>query len=183
MTDRRDENVIALLERQHVEIRTLFGVVEGTTGDEHRYAFHDLVRLLAVHETAEEEVVHPEVRSIGGDAVVDARIGEEHRAKQLLSTLYDMGPDAEGFDILFTELKEDVLAHVGHEEREEFPLLRRAHDEDKLRTMASAVRAAEMFAPTRPHPGIESATANFVLGPPLAIMDRARDAIRSMLKR
>jgi hemerythrin superfamily protein len=131
MTDRReDENVIALLERQLAEIRTLFGVVEGATGDERRDAFYDLLRLLAVHETAEEEIVHPEVRDIeGGDVVVNARIGEEHRAKQLLSTLYDMGPDAEGFDILFVELKVDVLAHAAHEEREEFPLLRKAHDE------------------------------------------------------
>lgn len=185
MTDRReDENVIALLERQHVEIRTLFGVVEGATGDERRDAFYDLVRLLAVHETAEEEVVHPEVRHVaGGDAVADARVGEEHRAKQLLSTLYDMGPEAEGFDILLAELKADVLAHAGHEEREEFPLLRKAHDEDRLRSMAGAVRAAEMLAPTRPHPGVESPAANLVFGPPLAIMDRARDAIRSVFKR
>ncbi|ONI75226.1 hemerythrin [Actinosynnema sp. ALI-1.44] len=185
MTDRReDENVIALLERQHVEIRTLFEVVESATGDKRRDAFHDLVRLLAVHETAEEEVVHPEVRNVdGGDAVVDARVGEEHRAKRLLSTLHDLGPDAEGFDILLTELKADVLAHAEHEEREEFPLLRKLHDEDRLRSMAGAVRAAEMIAPTRPHPGVESATANLLLGPPLAIMDRARDAIRSVLKR
>lgn len=183
MTDRRDENVIALLERQHVDIRTLLGVVEGAAGDKRRDAFHDLVRLLAVHEIAEEEVVHPEVRSVGGDAVVDARVGEEHRAKQLLSTLYDMGPDADGFDILFTELKQDVLAHAGHEEREEFPLLRRARDEGELREMANAVRAADVSVPARPHPGAESAKADFVPGPPLALMDRARDAIRSVLKR
>jgi len=181
VTDRHDENVIALLERQHVDIRTLLGVVEGAAGDKRRDAFEDLVRLLAVHETAEEEVVHPKVRSIGGDVVVDARVGEEHHAKQLLSALYDMGPDADGFDILFMELKQHILAHTGHEEREEFPLLHRAHDEDKLRAMAGAVRAAEMSAPTRCHPGVESGEANFVQGPPLAIMDRARDAIRSVL--
>jgi hemerythrin superfamily protein len=184
MTDRRDENVITLLERQHVEIRMLFGVLERSTGAERRKAFHDLVRLLAVHETAEEEVLHPEVRALeGGRAVVEARLGEEHRAKQLLSTLYDIGPDTEGFDILLAELREDVLAHAGHEEREEFPLLRAAHDEDKLRSMAGAVRAAEAIAPTRPHPGIESAAGNVLLGPPLAIMDRAKDAIRAVLGR
>lgn len=182
MTDRRDESVIALLERQHVEIRTLLGVVAGTTGAKRRDAFQDLVRLLAVHETAEEEVVHPEVRIIGGDAAVDPRIEEEHRAKHLLSVLYDMGPDAEGFDILFAELKANVLAHTGHEEREEFPLLRNAYDEDKLRVMAGAVCAAELVAPAHPHPGAEGAAADLALGPPLAIMDRARDAIRSVLK-
>jgi len=49
--------------------------------------------------------------------------------------------------------------------------------------MAGAVRAAERIAPTRPHPGVESPAANFLLGPPLAIMDRARDAIREVLRR
>ncbi|MET0136221.1 MAG: hemerythrin domain-containing protein [Kibdelosporangium sp.] len=151
MTDRReDENVITLLERQHVEIRTLLGVVAGSSGERRRLAFQDLVRLLAVHETAEEEVVHPAVRDLGGNAVVRARVAEEHRAKQLLSELHDMGTDAEGFAGLFEELKAGVLAHAGHEEREEFPLLRAGHDADRLRAMASAVRDAEAVAPTRP---------------------------------
>ena len=44
--------------------------------------------------------------------------------------------------------------------------------------LVAAVRAAEATAPTRPHPGVETATANLLLGPPAAIMDRARDLIR-----
>jgi hypothetical protein len=47
--------------------------------------------------------------------------------------------------------------------------------------MASAVRAAEAIAPTRPHPGVESAKANFVAGPFASMLDRARDAIQSAL--
>jgi hypothetical protein len=46
-----------------------------------------------------------------------------------------------------------------------------------------AVRAAEAIAPTRPHPGVQSAKANLLLGPPSAIMDRTRDLIRSALRR
>jgi hypothetical protein len=49
--------------------------------------------------------------------------------------------------------------------------------------MAATARVAESIAPTRPHPGVESAAANLVLGPPTAIMDRTRDAIRSLLGR
>jgi len=182
--DHNDEDVIALLHRQHDEIRQLFGELETATGDQRRDLFRSLVRLLAVHETAEEEVVHPEVRSMrDGRAVVDARIGEEHRAKELLSTLDELGPDNEGFDTLLVQLREDVLAHAEHEEREEFPLLRQKHDVQRLRAMAATVRVAEAIAPTRPHPGVESATANLLLGPPVAIMDRARDAIRGILGR
>ncbi|WP_410665314.1 hemerythrin domain-containing protein [Amycolatopsis sp. lyj-84] len=184
MAYNENEDVIALLHRQHDEIRTLFAELETAEGGRRRDLFQDLVRLLAVHETAEEEVVHPEVRDLqGGEHVVEARIGEEHRAKRLLVTLTEMGPEAEGFDTLLVQLREDVLAHAEHEEKEEFPLLRAAHGSDRLRAMAATVRVAEAIAPTRPHPGVESATANLLLGPPIAIMDRARDAIRDALGR
>lgn len=179
-----NEDVVALLERQHQEIRQLFGEVERARGDARKDAFHELVRLLSVHETAEEELVHPEVRKqSAGEPVVRARVGEEHRAKELLSTLDGLGPDAEGFDTLLFELRDDVLAHAEHEEREEFPLLRQAYDEKRLRAMADTVEAAEALAPTRPHPGAESPAANVVLGPVAAIMDRTRDAIRKALGR
>jgi len=185
MTDvQAEEDVITLLQRQHQEIRELFAELDTATGDQRRDTFRSLVRLLAVHETAEEEVVHPAARSAdGGDAIVDARIGEEHRAKELLSTLDSMGPEAEGFDTLLLQLRDDVLAHAEHEEREEFPRLRTACSPEQLRGMALAVRAAEAVAPTRPHPGVESAKANLLLGPPTAIMDRARDLIRGVLRR
>jgi hypothetical protein len=93
-----------------------------------------------------------------------------------------MGPEADGFDTLLVQLREDVLAHADHEEREEFPFLRAHRTPERLRAMAATVRLAEAVAPTRPHPGVESATANLLLGPPAAIMDRARDAIRAVLK-
>jgi hypothetical protein len=41
------------------------------------------------------------------------------------------------------------------------------------------VRVAEATAPTRPHPHAgESAAANLVAGPPLAVFDRVRDKAR-----
>jgi hypothetical protein len=33
------------------------------------------------------------------------------------------------------------------------------------------------MAPTRPHPGVESAAANILVGPFAAMLDRTRDAI------
>lgn len=184
MTETDREDVITLLERQHQQIRELFTELESAVGDHRRDKFRELVRLLAVHETAEEEVVHPAAREAeNGDAVVDARLGEEHRAKQLLSSLDELGPDAEGFDLLLLQLRDDVLAHADHEEREEFPRIRAVCSPEQLRGMAVAVRAAEAIAPTRPHPGVESAKANLLLGPPVAVMDRARDLIRSALRR
>jgi len=182
--DEHAEDVIDLLCRQHEEIRRLFADLEQAGEDDREPLFHELVRLLSVHETAEQEIVHPEIRAMeGGEAVVDARVAEERRATELLSTMTDIGPKAEGFDTLLAQLRDDVLAHAEHEERLEFPLLRQAYDAKRLEAMADTVRAAEAVAPTRPHPGTESAAKNMLLGPPAALMDRARDAIRNVLKR
>jgi iron-sulfur cluster repair protein YtfE (RIC family) len=177
------EDVIDLLTRQHEEIRRLFAELEQAPADTREPLFRDLVRLLSVHETAEQELVHPAIRELGAGEVVDARIAEEHRATELLSSMIRLGPEAEGFDTLLEQLRDDVLAHARHEESAEFPILREATDRERLVSMAGAVRAAERIAPTRPHPGVESPAANFLLGPPLAIMDRARDAIRDVLRR
>ncbi|OLF16333.1 hemerythrin domain-containing protein [Actinophytocola xanthii] len=178
------EDVIDLLCRQHEEIRRLFADLEQAPEQDRESLFADLVRLLSVHETAEQELIHPEIRAMeGGEEVVDARLAEEKRATELLETMTDIGPKAEGFDTLLIQLREDVLAHAEHEESAEFPILRQGRDRDRLVSLAGAVRAAERIAPTRPHPNVTSPAANFLLGPPLAIMDRARDAIRDALRR
>jgi hypothetical protein len=43
--------------------------------------------------------------------------------------------------------------------------------------MRRAVELAEAAAPTRPHPGVESAKANLLAGPFAAMLDRARDVL------
>src|SRR3954466_3491984 len=86
------DDVVALLMRQHGDIHNLFDEVRATQGDARREAFQRLVRLLAVHETAEEEVVHPTARTAfdGGEQVVQDRLEEERAAKETLSSLDEM---------------------------------------------------------------------------------------------
>jgi hemerythrin superfamily protein len=178
-TTEQQQDVIELLLQQHDEIKALFAQVKSARGDARQEAFQALVRLLAVHESAEEQVVHPAARHDVGDAVVDARLQEESEAKHVLSDLYDLGVDSPEFPAKFAEFEQAVLAHATHEEQEEFPQLRHSTEPDKLRRMAGAVRAAEALAPTRPHPAAgESAAGNMVLGPPTAVFDKMRDAVR-----
>jgi hemerythrin superfamily protein len=178
-------DVVDLLLAQHARIEELFVLVAGSAGEARREAFGDLARLLAVHETAEEEVVHPLARrqADGGDALVDDRLEEERQAKEMLTALIDADPDDEAFDTALRLLRDAVLTHARYEERYEFPQLRAKVPAAQLRALAGAVRAAEALAPTRPHPGAESATANLVAGPALAIIDRARDLIRDTVRR
>ncbi|GIF11356.1 hemerythrin domain-containing protein [Actinoplanes teichomyceticus] len=178
-TTQQDQDVIDLLLTQHRQIRDLFAEVRNATGEPRQRAFHRLVRLLAVHESAEELVVHPASRHDATNTVVDACLREENDAKRELTNLYALGTDAPGFDERFARFERAVLAHAAHEEQQEFPMLRRRTDPAKLRRMAGAVRAAEAVSPTRPHAGVgESATTMMLAGPPMALFDRMRDAIR-----
>ncbi len=181
MTQVAHRDVVDLLMSQHTEIKELFRQVASSTGDQKREHFQHLVRLLAVHETAEELVVHPAARRNinGGEQVVASRLQEEDEAKHVLAQLYDMGVDDPRFDTEFARFAQSVVDHATHEEQDEFRYLRQNLPEDKLRKMAGAVEAAEKTAPTRPHPNAgESMAANLVAGPPAALFDRMRDAVR-----
>ena len=174
------DEVVAFLKAQHNVIEDLFDEVLHASDPKARETpFVALRRLLAVHETAEEMVVHPRVRheSDSGDAIVDARLHEEHEAKELLSKIEKLDITSQQFIDEVTKLRDAVLDHARHEESEEFPVLQRELDTDDLKRMATAVKAAEAIAPTRPHPGVESAKLNFAVGPFASMLDRARDLI------
>lgn len=175
------QDAVSLLKEQHRDVRELFASVADTSGDARREAFEPLVRLLAVHETAEEMVIYPAIRNQGedGNRIASARLGEEDQAKKMLADLEKLGPNSTEFDELFTEFRTAVEAHADSEEREVFPLLERTTDDDQLRRMASALKVAETIAPTHPHKlAPESAVGNLLVGPFVAIVDRVRDAIR-----
>lgn len=172
-------DVIDLLVAQHEDIRTLFVEVLTRSGKEREATFIDLRRLLAVHEAAEEEVVHPKAkRKIpNGDNIIDERLAEENAAKKALAELEAMDVDSDEFSTAISRLRSAVLEHAAHEETEEFAELGEELSAGELERMARAARLAESVAPTRPHPGLESQRANLLVGPFAAMLDRARDAI------
>ncbi len=173
-------DVVEFLLEQHNRIRQLFAeTADAPTPQERERKFFELRRLLAVHETAEEEIVHPRARRVidGGDAIVDARIEEENKAKHALSELESIDVSSPEFTVKLAKLRDAVINHAGHEESEEFKQLRTQLGQDDLERMRGIVEFAEKTAPTRPHPGVESAAANMLVGPFAAMLDRARDAI------
>ncbi|MEV6426328.1 hemerythrin domain-containing protein [Nocardia sp. NPDC051463] len=181
MPTENHQDVVELLTAQHEQIKDLFAHLKSGNGDKQQL-FAELVRLLSVHESAEEEVVHPIAAraQFGADHLVAERLEEENDAKQALAELYSLGVDHPAFDTKLAAFAEAVTEHATHEENEEFSLLRRQYSATQLEHMAGSVRAAEAIAPTRPHPHAgESALANVLTGPPLALFDRARDAVRA----
>jgi hemerythrin superfamily protein len=176
--------VVAVLLDQHAQIRRLFTEVAQRRGEPRREAFQQLVRLLAVHETAEQEVLHPQVRLLvgGGQAIADARLEEEGHAKELLAELDELGPEDDNFEGRLEVLRKAVLDHAEHEEQEEFPRLRSSLNPVQLEAMGVAVRVAEATAPTHPHPEVNSLAANLLAGPMLAFADRTRDLVRDVVR-
>ncbi|MEU7632848.1 hemerythrin domain-containing protein [Nocardia sp. NPDC049220] len=173
-------DAVDFLIEQHGRIRQLFlETAQASDVEERERKFFELRRLLAVHETAEEEIVHPRARREIGDgpAIVDARLEEEKKAKKQLAELEAIDIDSVEFEVKLDGLRRAVLAHAEHEESEEFTRLHQELDADALARMRSTVELAEAMAPTRPHPGVESATANALVGPFAAMMDRAKDMI------
>ena len=144
-------------------------------------AFGKLVRLLAVHEAAEEAHVHPVVRHIShtGRELTTARRAEEKEAKELLATLLRTGPHGDGYLTMLRKLRSAVLAHAAREEREEFPLL--MHVSPLRRAMLGIkVKLTQATAPTRPHPMVNNEITNKVAAPILAPLDRGRDMLRRL---
>jgi hemerythrin superfamily protein len=172
-------DVVGFLKGQHEQIKSLFEQVLASSGSDREEAFVQLRRLLAVHETAEEEIVHPRAKReiANGDAVVDARLKEEHEAKEVLAELEKLDVASPEFETKLRSLQADVIEHAEAEEHQEFDQLGSELDDEQLERMRKAVEFAEKMAPTRPHAGVESAGANMMAGPFAMMMDRARDAI------
>jgi hypothetical protein len=181
------DDVVGILQNQHRRMRDVFGRLGAASGVEKRELFEGLVRLMAVHEAAEEELVHPLARREMGarQQVVDARLHEERQIKRSLAELHDLGADHADFNGRLGQLRDAVLAHAEHEEHDELPHLRQTVSADNLQRLASAVLTVERkWAPTRPHPDVPaSATVNLLVGPPLSVFDRVRDAVRDVRQR
>jgi len=175
---RRD--VVTRVRRQHDTIRRLFDDVEAASPARRAEAFQPLVRLLAVHETAEEMVVYPALLLAGSEAraVVRARRIEEDQAKKDLAELEGLDAGSRGFLAQLRAFRVEVEAHAEAEEAEVLPLLDEHRAAHELRLMDLWFVTAETVAPTHAHRfAPESATGNLLLGPAVALVDRVRDML------
>ena len=176
-----NQDVVSFLTEQHDAIKRLcVETLDAPDPAAQRKSFDALRTMLAVHETAEEMMVHPRVRRkvSGGDEIVDARLSEEHDSKVALAEIEKLDFGTAEFSKAIIHLQAAVLEHAEKEETEEFPRLEDELDAAELKKLTEAVVFAERIAPTHPHPGVESGAANFAVGPFASLLDRARDALK-----
>lgn len=172
-------DVVEFLVSQHEQIKELFSETLNATGKDRKEPFVKLRRLLAVHETAEEEIVHPRAKRklSNGRDVVAARLEEEHDAKKVLAKLEKLDVASQEFVTELATFRDAVVKHAEQEEKQEFANLQKELSSEERERMGRAAKLAEAIAPTRPHAGVESQVANLMAGPFAAMLDRARDAI------
>ncbi|RZU53477.1 hypothetical protein EV385_5406 [Krasilnikovia cinnamomea] len=138
-------DVLELLTAQHARTSRLFSRA-GSTGDGAHMAFGDLARLIAVHEIAEEQMIHPLVRRLRpDDQLADRLLDEERRISDALSDAVRAAAHGH-LDDTVGGLRDMVTAHSRREEHDEFPRLRRSVPVQERREMGRAVRAAEAAA-------------------------------------
>lgn len=169
-----------ILLEQHRQLEEMFRDLAHATGPARAELFDCLRATVAVHETAEQLIVHPMVRTAGDDAerIVEARMAEEADAEALMAVLEDLGPHDPRFDTELARFERAVLAHAEAEERELFPLFEEHFDQGKQERAARRIELAEELAPTHAHPHSPDSPVGLALtGPFLSMVDRVRDAM------
>ena len=127
-------DAIALLKRQHKEVRGLFKKVEkAERANERRQLMEQIAAALEGHTTIEEEMFYPAVRELGtkkGEEMVDEAFEEHHVVKLVLAELPKVDPEDDRFDAKMTVLSELVEHHVEEEEKEMFKLAKKIGDDE-----------------------------------------------------
>jgi len=174
------DDVISLLTQDHEAIKERLFELEHADPGMRAQLFWELTEQLVRHEVGEEVVVYPALRhEPGGEAIAEARQGEESETEQLLARLEKLDPTTEEFLGAVRDLEAAVLAHAQKEEAEVFPLLVAHEESGYLALLGQKFKGEKLAAPTHPHPHVpDSALAQKLVGPVTAFIDRIRDGSR-----
>ncbi len=158
-------DALKLLMDQHRETEQLFKAYFETEEEDARnrkLLFLQIADSLAAHATIEETHFYPAVKERSKDQESDVLESlEEHLAvKRILSDLLDMQPTDRMFDAKMTTLKEMVEHHVGEEEKEMFPEVRKLFSKEELEELGKAMEdtLAELMAEGEPSEDIPKQT-------------------------
>ncbi|MES2741731.1 MAG: hemerythrin domain-containing protein [Pseudomonadota bacterium] len=123
-------DAISLLVSDHEEVKQLFAQFEGLSDrskvSKKRIA-DQICHALTLHTQLEEEIFYPAVREVIGEHdLMDEAVVEHASAKQLIAQLLAMDADDALYDAKVKVLSEQIDHHVGEEEDEMFPKVRKS---------------------------------------------------------
>ena len=131
--DAASRDLSTALAAQHSRIKAMMTDVLNSDGAVRADSFAELCHYLAIHEAAEEEVMHPAALA-GADQsgvvrVIEDRLEEEKGAGDVIGQLEGIDSvDAPGFLVQFDLLHAAVQTHAEAEEEREVPILVAAGD-------------------------------------------------------
>lgn len=152
------QDVTAVIAPQHEHVKVLLNSVRQETGQRRAEVFHTLRLTLALHETAEEQAIHPQAqRQLDPyDRPATDRIAEEQTAGQTIGELEMLNVDSDQFNYTFEDLASSVVDHATAEENDEWPALRQISDVTIINAMVEQMQAVPRLAEDPAAPGIDA---------------------------
>jgi hemerythrin superfamily protein len=124
-------DAIAMLEADHKKVKALFeqfdALSDRSVVNKKKIA-DQICNELTIHTQLEEDIFYPAVRGpIRDGDLMDEAIVEHASAKELIAQIRDMDPGDDLYDAKVKVLSEQIEHHVGEEEDEMFPKVRKTN--------------------------------------------------------
>lgn len=129
-----------LLEQQHREAEALFEKLsDPKKSAQHRAIAQELGAKLLAHMIIEQNTFYPATREAAEEDIHEG-YEEHHIARGQIHRILHTDADDETFAAKVKALKELIEHHVKEEEKELFPKVRRALDEERLKELGRAMK-------------------------------------------
>jgi hemerythrin superfamily protein len=126
----QQDDAIAMLKADHAKVKALFEQFEGLSDRSKvskKKIADQICMELSIHAEVEEQVFYPAVREpINDDDLMNEAEVEHASAKELIAQIMEMDPGDDLYDAKVKVLSEQIEHHVGEEEDEMFPKVRKS---------------------------------------------------------
>jgi len=136
-------DAIELLKADHKKVEKIFSEMEKK--ENRQKTFPELDRELSVHAEIEEKIFYPATKEAEPtrDLVLES-IEEHKQIKMVLADLEQTDMTTDVWGAALKVLKEDVMHHVGEEEDELFPKVRKVLSKQQLAELGTRMEVLKM---------------------------------------
>jgi hemerythrin superfamily protein len=136
-------DAIELLKEDHKKVEKIFSSMEKK--ENRQKMFPELDRELSVHAEIEEKIFYPATKEAEPtrDLVLES-IEEHKQIKMVLADLEQTDKTTDVWGAALKVLKEDVMHHVGEEEDELFPKVRKVLSKQQLEDLGSRMEELKL---------------------------------------
>jgi hemerythrin superfamily protein len=135
-------NAIDLLKSQHREVEKLFSKIDKAKDARTKQSlFGQIADALAGHAAIEEHQFYRAVKAKRTEDILLESLEEHLGIKRVIADLLEISASDETFDAKIKVLKEQVEHHVGEEESDLFPKVKKVLDKGELEALGEKMSA------------------------------------------